>query len=528
LKTIPELFSAAAEKAPNAKIHFPNDGIMTYEEIELETRKAATGLAKLGVGPGDRVGFWLPNLRAYLGLLGACGQLGAIAVAMNTRFRKAEIEDVLGRVQPKVMAFVPGVGRWNHIDILLQVEPSLLSCLSAVVQCEGEQLCSLDQVNNYSYASIINNPPIKISRAKPEASFCIFNTSGTTSLPKFVLHNQERVVRHAEDVVNILAMEQPKTMVLQSLPFCGVFGFIFLLSSIRAGASFVMPPIFEAHESAKYTLSFDVTHIAGGDDMFSRLLEEGIKLTNNRPVPFPTLRFCPYASFNSALADFPVVAYRRGLPLVGPFGMSEVFSFFSMRRMNDPETLRTVGGGFPANSTAKIRARDPDTGVLLPHGREGELEVWSPNIFVGYYGNEEATQAAFTKDGFLKTGDLGSTCEDGSFTYLGRMGDVLRLGGFLVNPLEIEMHLCSHEQVKDAQVVAVATKRGMRPVAFILAEHSKGKFSENLLIEYCKDALAGFKIPIRILEIDAFPTTPSPNGTKIQKGALRKLAIETI
>ena len=106
-------------------------------------------------------------------------------------------------------------------------------------------------------------------------------------MPKFVLHNQERVVRHAEDVVKILAMEQPKTVVLQSLPFCGVFGFILLLSSIRAGASFVMPSIFEAYESARYILDFDVTHVAGGDDMFSRLLEEGIKEGTYSLAPAP-------------------------------------------------------------------------------------------------------------------------------------------------------------------------------------------------------------------------------------------------
>ena len=120
LNTFPELFHHAAQLAGDTKICF-RDATITYGELELETRRVAAGLAKLGVGPGDRVGVWLPNLRAYLGLLGACGQLGAIVVSMNTRFRRAEIEDVLRRVKPKVVAFVTELGRSNHIDIIEKI-----------------------------------------------------------------------------------------------------------------------------------------------------------------------------------------------------------------------------------------------------------------------------------------------------------------------------------------------------------------------------------------------------------------------
>ena len=130
LNTLPELFGNAAKVAGDVQIYFKDEAI-TYSELELETRRVALGLSKLGVGPGDRVGFWLPNLKAYLGLLGACGQLGAIAVAMNTRFRRTEIEDVLRRVQPKVVAFVTELGKSSHSEILDAIEPSLLSGVKA-------------------------------------------------------------------------------------------------------------------------------------------------------------------------------------------------------------------------------------------------------------------------------------------------------------------------------------------------------------------------------------------------------------
>jgi fatty-acyl-CoA synthase len=525
MNTITELFQNAAKVAGDTLIECP-DGNLTYVELELETRRVATGLRKLGVGPGDRVGFWLPNLRAYLGLLGACGRLGAIAVAMNTRFRRGEIEDVLRRAQPKVFAFVPKLGRADHMEILDGVDRDLLSCVTAAIQCGGET-ATIPGLDVVPYAALVENAPMDEELGGAESGCAIFTTSGTTSLPKLVLHNQAQVVRHAGDVARTLELEAPDTMILQSLPFCGVFGYVYLLATIRAAVPAILPLMFEAVECAELMLKRGVTHVAGGDDMFVRLMDEGDRLTDGAQIPFPMLRFCPYASFNSALADLPSKAYRRGFPFVGPFGMSEVFSFFSLRRRDDPEEIRTEGGGVLVNDQARVRVRDPDTGEMLGHGGQGELEIWSPNMFVGYFGNESATSEAFTPDGYFKTGDLGTTEPDGTFTYLGRMGDVLRLGGFLVNPLEIETHLCAHSSVADAQTIAIATERGNRPVSFVIPEKGT-EIDEAALIGHCKEQLASFKVPVRVIAIDAFPSTPSPNGTKIQKGELRRLAQERI
>lgn len=525
MQTITELLQDTARVAGDTVIRCP-DGDLSYSELEAETRRVARGLRALGVGPGDRVGFWLPNLRAYLGLLGACARLGAIAMAMNTRFRRAEIEDVLRRAQPKVFAFVPTLGRADHMEILAGIDRGLLSCVAGAIQCGGAPV-TLPGLDVVPYADLASREPMDEELGGPDSGCAIFTTSGTTSLPKFVLHNQRQVVSHATDVARVLELEAPGTMVLQSLPFCGVFGYVYLLATLRAGAPTVMPQVFDATECAELMLRHRATHVAGGDDMFVRLMAEGERLTNGAEILFPDLRYCPYATFNSALADLPKIAYRKGIPLVGPFGMSEVFSFFSLRRHTDPEEIRTEGGGMMVNGQAQVRVRDPETGAILGHGEQGELEIWSPNLFVGYFGNEEATRKAFTEDGYFKTGDLGTTQPDGTFTYLGRMGDVLRLGGFLVNPLEIETHLCAHPSVADAQTIAVTTERGNRPVAFVIPEAGV-EIDEAGLIHHCKGQLAAFKVPIRVFAIDAFPSTPSPNGTKIQKGQLRRMAEELI
>jgi fatty-acyl-CoA synthase len=103
------------------------------------------------------------------------------------------------------------------------------------------------------------------------------------------------------------------------------------------------------------------------------------------------------------------------------------------------------------------------------------------------------------------------------------MGDVLRLGGFLVSPAEIESHLLDHASVADVQVVGASTPNGIRPVGFVTLRPGQ-PFDEAALIQHCVSGLAKFKAPLRIIPVEAFPTTQSANGTKIQRGKLREMA----
>ena len=235
------------------------------------------------------------------------------------------------------------------------------------------------------------------------------------------------------------------------------------------------------------------------------------------------MRYIGYANFNANLADIIDRAEARGLTLVGLYGMSEVQALYARQDPADPIDARRLGGGKLVSPQSEVRVRDPESGQLLGHGEHGELELAGPSLMAGYYGNAEATAAAMTDDGFVKSGDLGYTTADDHFIYLARMGDVLRLGGFLVSPAEIEAHLQSHPMVADVQVVGTTTERGIRPVGFVTMAPEQA-FDEAALLEHCLAGLAKFKVPVRILPVDAFPTTMSANGTKIQRGKLREMA----
>ena len=194
--------------------------------------------------------------------------------------------------------------------------------------------------------------------------------------------------------------------------------------------------------------------------------------------------------------------------------MSEVQALFSLRDPTGEVSDRSRPGGTLVSPDAAYRIVD------------GELQLRGPSLFAGYLAeggaaiDDELTDRHFD-DGWFRTGDLATSDGERSFEYVARVGDVLRLGGFLVSPVEVETALLQIPGIHGAQVVAVDRPGGARPVAFVLAPHG---VDEAAAIEHCRHRLARYKVPVRVIAIDEFPSTASANGTKIQKNKLRQLA----
>ncbi len=205
--------------------------------------------------------------------------------------------------------------------------------------------------------------------------------------------------------------------------------------------------------------------------------------------------------------------------------MSEMQALFARQPETADIESRSRAGGLLSSPDARVRVRDRDGGTLLPHGERGEIEVRGPSQMTGYHGDAAATAAAVTADGFVRTGDLGYTEPDGGFVFVSRMGDVLRLGGYLVGPAEIEAHLETSPAVAKAVVVGVATDKGERAYAFVIPAPDAA-FDEAALHRHCETALARFKLPIAIQPLDSFPVTESANGTKVRRDTLRRMAVE--
>lgn len=512
----------AAERAPGARFHW-GQASCSYPELLDRSLRCARGLDRLGIGAGDRVAFWLPNSLAYLELFFACLHVGAIAVAVNTRFRTAEAESILSRTGAKALVVRPQFKDIPFAGLLAAMDPAALQELESVIVCGGD--CSaqiLASKRVVRHADLRQEEPLP-SRAAPGLDCAIFATSGTTSAPKFAVHRQGVVARHAAMTAVVCGYDRPGTHLLQAIPFCGIFGFSQMIATVAGAASATLLDVFDPVEAGRLIRERGIHHVNGTDDLLKRLLD--VYPADERP--YPSLRHCVYAAFNPTLADFPTEAERRGLHLIGAFGMTEVFSFVSLQPYDAPLEVRATSGGRLVNPTARVRARSRETGEISPPGEVGGLEIGSDTLFVGYFRDPEATRAAFTEDGYFRTGDLGFTCEDGSFRFLGRAGDFLRLGGFLVNPLEIEQVLQQDAAIETAVVVEVATERGNKPVAFVRLRGGHA-FDENVMRGRLKAVMADFKIPVRFIAVTTFPVAQGPNGEKIQRLKLKAMAADAI
>jgi fatty-acyl-CoA synthase len=515
------LLADIAEETPAAPAFIHGERTLTFAELLDCSARTAQGLADLGVGPGDRVALWLPNVPAYPILYFACVRLGAIAVAVNTRYRAVEVADIVGRSGAKVLACAPGFRRIDFLSILADIEPAALDRLAAIIVVGDEPASvppAIERLRRVPFDRLLSRPAHAANHALASAPCNIFTTSGTTSAPKFVLHRQGAIAGHAQQVARVFGFTAPDTLSLAILPLCGVFGFNQTLATLAAGKPSVLVESYEIDEIARLIQRHKPTTMFGSDDMYARLLE----VMPGR-WPFRSIKWAGYGAFNASLEDLPERAQPRGLRLIGLYGMSEVQALYARQPLKAPMARRKLGGGLPTSPLGHVRVRDPETGALLGRGQPGALECAGPSLMVGYYGNEAATAQAMTADGYVRTGDLAELDGRGGFTFLSRMGDVLRLSGFLVNPLEIETHIQKLPAIADCQTIAVPRPEGVRAVSFVILKPG-ATLDEAATIAHCRHGLANYKVPVRVFAVDDFPKTPSPNGFKIQRGKLREMA----
>ena len=503
--TLSELLSATVA-AHGGRIAVTDDRVsLTWCAFAERVEGLAGQLETRGIGRGDRVAVWLPNSADYLALIFAIARRAAVAVHVNTRFRAAEVATLLRRAQPSLLVTDPGFAPVDFAAILGDVPPADRASLRQVlVRTPTAAFAGLP-------ADLLapgGEPP---DTATPDAPCATYTTSGTTSGPKLVLHDQRAIAGHAQDARDRLGTAAAGSTLLAAVPLCGTFGNAAALAALAGGAHIVCVDRFDPDVCDALIRRHRVTHMVGGDDLLGRLAAAA-------RMPHDTMRFFGFAAFHPTAAAAVVAATAAGLAPRAVYGSSELQALFAYA----PDSNPLAAGGVPVNAAARFAIRDPASGDELPDGVAGELCVRSPTQFLGYLDDPEATARATTADGLFRTGDLAH--RDGAgFVFHARAGDALRLGGFLVNPEEIEGFLQTLPGVAAAQVVGGVVDGATRTVAFVRAAQG-AVFDEAMLLRCCADRLARYKVPARIVAVDAFPITDSPNGPKIQRVRLREMA----
>lgn len=515
--TLSALLASAVARRPHDVALICGTSRVTFAELETLTRAFARGLADLRVNRGDRVAIWLPNVPLWCVAFLACAQIGAIAIGVNTRFRAGELEDVLGRSEAKVLIMAPHLRQIDFVQILENVDPTALEALEAVV-VHSEQGAAPDRLGGkrvIDASKLLERPRLDGTAAPSESGCIIFTTSGTTSAPKFVLHDQRSIVVHARDTVRALGYDAPGSTIMAVTPFSGVSGFGLPIAAIAAAAPLVFAPSFDAQASLADIREHRVTHIHANHEIIRRWFDAA-----QGHHEFATLKLL---NCGSRISSVMPAAEALRVPLLSIYGSSELQARYSRQRPDIAPERALEAGGFPISEDGRVRTSDPANGRALPTGEKGELELRGPSGMSCYFGDSAATARAITSDGYIRTGDFGWTREDGSFVLEGRMGDVLKLSGFMTSPAEIEAMLARHPTVAGCQVVGVTTERGERPVAFVRTADGT-HFDEAKLLDYCGRTMARYKVPVRIFPIGDFPMTEGSNAPKVRKTELRHIA----
>ena len=526
------IYQQHLERHPNATMLVQEGQTVSYSQFDQQVHQTAAWLLQQGIEPGDHVAVWLINRTEWLVLLFALAKIGATLVAVNTKYRAHELQYILTNSQATTLILQLNFKKIDFAAVVKDVDPQALNHLQRVIMLDADASTParlLDRpVIAFKPNTVVDDSFSKDAEdtsSLADRNVAFFTTSGTTKGPKLVMHTQRTLSEHAQHVTSGYHFGEPGDKLLAALPLCGVFGLNSVLGAIAAGMPVVLMDFFDGNTAATLIKEKQITHVFGSDEMLRRLIEDA------EPTPFPSLKTFGFASFSPRFIDLAKALIPRGIPMRGLYGSSEVMALFSLQQPDMPIEERALGGGYPAaGSLATVRARDPESGAICAPGISGELEIHSPTLFKGYFNNPLATKEAFTEDGFFKTGDLGYVRADGSFVYQSRMGDTMRLGGFLVDPTEIEQLLAEQPEIKSAQVVGIEIKGQLRPVAFVigsdtLSDQSKSDAidAKGILARLSKQ-LAAFKVPTHLWFIDAFPATASANGDKFQRVKLRELA----
>lgn len=495
-----------------------NGDVILPDAFDQKVEQTAAWLVSIGIGAGDRVAVWLPNKLDWMLLLFGCARIGAIVVAVNTRYRTSELQHIMTSSGAKLLVFDTATHHSNYHDMIVELNFETLTGLKRLATL-STTVSDLAPINDIPIEKFDRNhlPDHAVVRTgKADDPVALFTTSGTTNLPKLVVHQQKTLAWHANQCVDAYHFCGEQTGYLAVMPFCGVFGLTPTLASIAGGVPIYLNEVFSLEQVLKTAKNNVITHLFGSDDMF-------IQMWAADQTAFQNARVCGFASFTPGCEEALSEIAANGVPLAGLYGASELSALYSIQSLDLPIEERLRGGGSPAaGQAASIRVRNPETGILCAKNEVGILEFKTPSNFIGYYQNEAATRKAIDEEGFFISGDAGYIREDGSFVYLARNGDFLRLSGFLTDPKEIEEVIEGCLEIKKCQVVGITLNGKTRTVAFVVTEGDD--FDETDVLEQAKSHLAHYKVPIRIIKLDAFPTTESANGVKIQKAKLREQA----
>ncbi|MFT4213126.1 MAG: long-chain-fatty-acid--CoA ligase [Microbacterium sp.] len=513
-----DLAEASAQECPDAVALEFFGRETSYRAMQEQIERVAGALHEHGVRAGDRVAIVLPNCPQHIVAFYAVLRLGAVAVEHNPLYTARELrtqfEDHGAKtaiVWTKVAGTIQDLPRDLAVDVLVAVDvvtampwATRVALRLPIAKARASREALHSPVHGVTrWEELIAHAPLPASHPRPQASdlAIIQYTSGTTGTPKGAMLTHRNLLANAAQarawVPQIVRGDG--CVVYAVLPMFHAYGLTLCLAfAMSMGARLVLFPRFDADMVLKVTKRRPATFLPLVPPIAQRLLdrsrEVGIPLTGTRIA----------ISGAMALDHDLVVPFEAasGGYLVEGYGLSECSPVLMANPVAENRVPGTVGLPLPGTECRVVDPERPDVDVAP--GAPGELLVRGPQVFGGYYGRPEETDAVFVGDWF-RTGDIVTIDDDGFVRIVDRIKELIITGGFNVSPTEVENALRQHPDVADVAVVGLPSAHSGEDVVAAVVPREGATIDPDAVRAFAREVLTPYKVPRRVVTVDDLP-----------------------
>jgi long-chain acyl-CoA synthetase len=490
--SLPDMFDATARRVPNAWLIDFMGRKYSYAETLHGVNRVACGLARLGIGKGDRIGLFLPNVPHYVAAYYGALKIGATVVNFSPLYTIAElcdqIEDSGTRLlftlsSPLLLPAALEVMEKSRLERLVVGSvagalPPAKSLLYRLFKSREIAHRPRDERVTAFSALIANTGDFPAVDIDPVSDLALIQyTGGTTGTPKGAMLTHQNMSANARQVDALDPEPEAEDRIMGVLPMFHVFANTCVLNrTVMRGGEIVMLPRFDAGQTLAAIERTRPTSFPGVPTMYQALLDH----PRTPATDMSSLRVCI-----SGGAPMPAKVKRRfeektDARLVEGYGLTESSGVVSTNPYEGLNKPGTIGQPLPGTTVSLVDKEDPTRPP--PEGEPGEIVFFGPQVMKGYWNRPEADAEVFVAGGGLRTGDVGLIDEDGYIRIVDRLKDMIAVGGFKVFPSQIEAVLYRHEAVKEALVIGIPdVYAGERPKAFVTLSDGADLSGDHLM-----------------------------------------------
>jgi acyl-CoA synthetase (AMP-forming)/AMP-acid ligase II len=510
--TIPAALTRAARVHGSTEALVDGDLRLDFVGLAVAVEEAAKGLIAAGIGPGDRVGIWAPNIGEWVVASLAVHTVGAVVVTINTRFKGSEAGYVLEKSGARMLLTVNGFLDVDYVSMLR--DAGVPACVEQLVVLRGDVPDGTTAWSDLVAGGATVDSSEVSSRAHAvtaDTMSDIIFTSGTTGKPKGAMLAHGASVRAYDAWSDVVGL-QPGDRYLIINPFFHCFGLkAGILACLLKGATIVPHAVFDVPSVMQRVGEERITMLPGAPAIYQTILDH----PDLDRYDLSTLRLAV-----TGAATVPVEMIRRmrkELPfqnIVTGYGLTEMHGIATMCRHDDDDETIANTAGRPIPDT-ELRIVDQD-GKDLPAGEPGEVLLRGYNRMLGYFDEPEASATTIDADGWLSTGDIGFVDDRGNLKVTDRIKDMFITGGFNAYPAEIENILMTHPAVGQVAVIGVPDHRmGEVGMAWIVPRPGADVDADEI-VAWSREHMANYKVPRRVELVDALPLNASGKVLKFE------------